>query len=88
MLLASYFIFHIFNGEYGVLSYQNAENVLVWKKNILYVKERSLKKQQNKVRMLDSNNISLDLLDEKLRENVGIANKNEIILNISDLNNM
>ncbi|MBR2140886.1 MAG: septum formation initiator family protein [Rickettsiales bacterium] len=83
--LSLYFCYHIFMGKYGVVSYKNTNTTLVDKKNLLNKKEYYMKKQKNKVERLNSDNIDLDLLEEKLKENVGMAEKDEIVLFTNDL---
>lgn len=88
IFLIYYFSFHILNGKYGILSYKNTENILIEKKNTLSKKEDYINRQKNKIERLDSNNIDMDLLDEKLKENVGLVEKNEIVLSTDDLKNI
>ena len=86
--LTAYFIYHITKGNYGILSYKNTNKILIEKKNILAKKEQDIEKQKNKITRLQSKSLDLDLLDEKLKENVGFANKNEIIIFTNDLKNI
>lgn len=84
-LLNIYFIYHILNGEYGVFSYKYINKDLIREESILDKKKLEIEKKQNKINRLKSNNIDLDLLDEELKKNVGIIDKNEIILFTDDL---
>lgn len=88
LFLVIYLVYHIFNGNYGILSYKDAGEVLIERKNLLNNKEQHISRQKNKIDRLSSDNIDLDLLDEKLRENVGMAKENEIVLFTDDLKNI
>ncbi len=85
LLLNSYFIYHIFSGEYGIFSYKDVNKDIIREESILDKKRMEIEKRQNKINRLKNNNIDLDLLDEELKRNVGIINKNEIILFMDDL---
>ncbi|MBO4956502.1 MAG: septum formation initiator family protein [Rickettsiales bacterium] len=88
LFLVIYLVYHIFNGNYGILSYKDAGEVLIERKNLLNNKEQHISRQKNKIDRLSSDNIDLDLLDEKLRENVGMVKENEIVLFTDDLKNI
>lgn len=87
-LLCIYFIYHIFRGEYGIYSYADVNKVLMRENNILNREKREIEKRQNKIERLRSDNIDLDLLEEELKRNVGIVDKNEIILFSDDVKKM
>lgn len=88
LFLVMYFAYHILTGKYGILSYRDAGRTLIEKQSILHKKEEYISKQKNKIDRLNVKNIDMDLLDEKLKENVGLADKNEIILFTEDLKNI
>lgn len=88
LFLVMYFGYHILTGKYGILSYRDAGRTLIEKQNTLHKKEEYISKQKNKIERLNVKNIDMDLLDEKLRENVGLSDKNEIILFTKDLKNI
>ena len=88
LFLVIYLVYHIFNGKYGILSNKDAGEVLIERKNLLNNKEQHISRQKNKIDRLSSDNIDLDLLDEKLRENVGMVKENEIVLFTDDLKNI
>ncbi len=83
-----YFLYHIFGGEYGIFSYKDVNKDIIREESILDKKKIEIEKRQNKIDRLKNNNIDLDLLDEELKRNVGIIDKNEIILFIDDLKNI
>lgn len=80
IFLIIYFVYHILNGKYGILSYKNANETLLKQNNILNKKKYEIEKKQNKINRLKSDSIDLDLLEEELKKNIGIIDKNEIVL--------
>jgi cell division protein FtsB len=88
VLLTIYFIYHTIGGKYGVFSYKNVNEVLVKQRNILNKTNYEVKKKQNRIDRLKNDNLDLDLLEEELKSNIGIADKNEIVLLTDDLKKM
>lgn len=86
--LTIYMLYHIIGGKYGILSYSNANSILVDKKNTLRKKQEKVNTEKNKIDGLSIDNIDMDLFDEKLKENVGIVNDNEIVIFTDDINNI
>jgi cell division protein FtsB len=75
-----YLLYFLINGERGLISYYKIKKL-----NISYeVKLSNLNKKNknliNKIDRLKTNTIDLDYLDEKLRENTGFIDKNEILI--------
>ena len=81
--IGCYFIYHLINGQYGLIAWVHVHNDI--QKNKQTLKELILKK--NEVEMLVTHlspgNIDPDLLDERARTILGYAHKDEhvIILN-------
>tara|TARA_B100001123_G_scaffold374412_1_gene439696 strand:+ start:241 stop:552 length:312 start_codon:yes stop_codon:yes gene_type:complete len=75
-----YFFYFLINGDRGIISFfkvnktnQNLVNKLVTlKKNNNYLVDR--------IDRLKTNSLDLDFLDEKIRENVGFLDSNEILI--------
>lgn len=88
IFLVLYLAYHTVNGKYGILSYNNTNNILVDKKNILKKKQERIDMEKNKIKGLDTNSIDMDLFDEKLKENVGVVSNNEIVIFTNDINNI
>jgi len=84
-LFILYFIYHTFSGNYGLISYFNHQKQLAEKQTALIKIEEEVKDQKNKVNKLKTNALDLDLLDEKSREILGTAKKNEIIIYDEDI---
>lgn len=80
-----YLTYHIFGGKYGILSYNDINNTLIEKRNTLKKKQQEVDKEKNKIERLSLENIDMDLLDEKLKENVGIVDSNEIVIFAKDI---
>lgn len=87
-LLSGYFLYHIVSGEYGIYSYKYVNKILVKENNALNKKKNEVERRKNKIERLKNDNVDLDLLDEELKKNVGIVDKNEIILFSEDIKNM
>ena len=86
--MISYLLYHIFGGKYGVGSYNDINNNLIEKRNLLNKKQQLVSKEKNKIKRLNIDNIDMDLLDEKLKENVGIVDANEVVIFTKDIKNM
>lgn len=85
LFLILYAIYHIINGNYGLLSYKNINNFLEKQKLILNKSKIDLKRKQNKIYRLRSNNLDLDLFEEEIKKNVGIIDNKEIIFFTDDI---
>ena len=80
-----YILYHLYNGNYGLKSYINKQNIIN-QKNIDYEKiEKEINSMKNKIEKLQGNNLDSDLLDEEIRKNTGYAKKNEMVLYSDDL---
>ena len=83
--LIFYFIYHVaFNG-FGVFNYKNFYEIYYNKKLELKKAEQEFSKKQNKINRLQVNNLDLDLFDEVVRKNLGVAGDDEIVLFIKDI---
>ncbi len=85
-LIASlYFISYSIFGQRGIIDYFQIKNKLEEKSlesDKLFIK---IKNKENLVKRMKNESLDLDLLDEEIRRNGGQANKNEIILFNTDL---
>lgn len=88
VFIVFYLLYHIFGGRYGIKSYGDINNNLIEKRNLLNKKQQLVSKEKNKIKRLDIDNIDMDLLDEKLKENVGIIDNNEVMIFTKDIKNM
>ena len=88
LFLVLYLGYHIINGKYGILSYNNINNILIDKKNILKKKQQKFDLEKTKIKGLNIESIDMDLFDEKLKENVGVVGNNEIVIFTNDINNI
>ena len=75
-----YLFYFLINGDRGVISYLKTKN-----ENSISEKKLSLLTSKNddlinKIEGLQTNTISLDYLDEKVREKIGYSDTNEIIV--------
>lgn len=85
LFLSLYAIYHIINGKYGLFGYKNINNFLEKQKFVLNKSKIDLKRKQNKIDRLRSNNLDLDLFEEEIKKNVGIVDDKEIIFFTDDI---
>ena len=88
LVLIMYLFYHTLNGRYGILSYKNINDVLLDKKDLLKKKQEKVNVEKNKIIGLNINSIDMDLFDEKLKENVGIVEDNEVVIFVKDINSI
>ena len=83
LLIISYFIYHGFTGKRGIVSTLNIDNHIIEKQQILdhLINEREL--VQTKLKYLKIGSIDYDFLDEVARKQLGLADKNEKIIIIT-----
>ena len=85
LLIISFFVFFyllyfLINGDRGILSYIKINKI----NQNLDIKLAKLEKSNNylidRIDRLKSNNLDLDFLDEKIRENTGFLDSDEILI--------
>ena len=81
-LLLVYFIYHIFNGKYGIYSYINLKQQLQEKKTKLYEINNKNKVVKSKINNLKNNNLDVDLLEEELKNKLNFSFDKEIIIKL------
>ena len=75
-----YISFHIFSGDYGVMSYMNIKKELIHKKIEYQNSLNETIKIQNKINGLKTDSLDLDLFEEEFKKNTGFISKNEIVV--------
>ena len=81
-LLLVYFIYHIFNGKYGIYSYINLKQQLQEKKTKLYEINNKNKVVKSKINNLKNDNLDVDLLEEELKNKLNFSFDKEIIIKL------
>ena len=81
-LLLVYFIYHIFNGKYGIHSYINLKQQLQEKKTKLYEINNKNKVVKSKINNLKNDNLDVDLLEEELKNKLNFSFDKEIIIKL------
>ena len=81
-LLLVYFIYHIFNGKYGIYSYINLKQQLQEKKTKLYEINNKNKVVKSKINNLKNDNLDVDLLEEELKSKLNFSFDKEIIIKL------
>lgn len=77
LLLIAYFAFHTVYGERGLLTYSRVIKELSDKQQQLEQLRLERLELEHKVNLLRSESLDLDLLDERAREMLGLANPEE-----------
>ena len=81
-LLLIYFIYHIFNGKYGIYSYINLKQQLQEKKTKLYEINNKNKVVKSKINNLKNDNLDVDLFEEELKNKLNFSFDKEIIIKL------
>lgn len=78
--ISLYFIYHLVNGQYGLISWAHVRQDI--KKNEKTLQELTSKKEyiENLVNFLKPSHIDPDLLDERARLMLGYAHKDEKVI--------
>ena len=75
-----YLCYHIFSGNYGMMSYTKIQNELANKKIEYQNSLNDISKIQNKIDRLKLDNLDLDLFEEEFKKNTGFVSENEIVI--------
>lgn len=75
-----YLCYHIFSGNYGIMSYAKIQNELIHKKIEYQNALNEIEKIQNKISRLKLANLDLDLFEEEFKKNTGYVSENEIVI--------
>lgn len=78
--IACYFTYHIFSGARGALSWAMlSREVVSLEKELKNLQEENAF-LENKIRLLRSNNLDLDLLEEEAQAVLGLAKENDLVV--------
>ncbi|MDR2157753.1 MAG: septum formation initiator family protein [Holosporaceae bacterium] len=78
--IVSYFIFHIFTGARGAISWSKLSREIVsLEKELKNLKEEN-EFLENKINLIRSDNLDLDLLEEQAQSIIGFANENDVVV--------
>ena len=80
VLLFFYFSFYTINGERGLRRYLHLQQELSYAEKIADKYSREKAELEEKVRLLSSTSLDLDMLDERARAVLNYAGNNEFIL--------
>ena len=75
-----YFIYHAISGENGFLSYIKTKKLILENQLILDKLEKEFKAIERSVKLLSSENLDLDLLEERCRTILNLSKKDEYIV--------
>ena len=78
--IISYFIFHIFSGARGIISWTKLnKEITLLEKELKDLKEEN-EFLENKIGLIRSDNLDLDLLEEQAHSVIGFYHKNAIVV--------
>jgi cell division protein FtsB len=79
-LLSLYFAFHLVHGDRGYFALKGLEKKLSERQARFAQMENKTAALQQKVRAMRPTSLDLDMLEEQVRENLGYAKQNEIVV--------
>ena len=80
VFLVAYFLYHTVNGERGVLRYMLLKKEIAQAEKIAESYHKQKLKLEDKVRLLSSSSLDLDMLEERAREVLNFASEDEFII--------
>jgi len=80
-----YFLYHIFAGRYGIISFIDFHNTLSEKQKIMRNVVKDMELRKSKINKMKGDYVDADLLDEEIRKKFGYAKENEIVIYSKDL---
>ena len=86
-LLSLYFIFHGISGERGLLKFLYLQNEIKEAEKIAETYHQEKIKLEEKVKLLSSKSLDLDLLDERARIVLNLVGKDEFVILDSEIKN-
>lgn len=79
-ITAFYFAYHALNGERGLYAYfKQSRNLEVSQSELTRLTEQRMELEK-RVKLLSTDSLDLDLLDEEARRMLGSAKKNEVVV--------
>ncbi|MFN7663055.1 MAG: FtsB family cell division protein [Alphaproteobacteria bacterium] len=80
LILFIYFFVHILSGAHGWFSWRSLERELEESRKVLEVLEDEEQRLQNKVKRMRPESLDQDLLDEKAREMLNVADEKDMVV--------
>ena len=80
VFLVAYFLYHTVNGVLGVLRYMLLKKEIAQAEKIAESYHKQKLKLEDKVRLLSSSSLDLDMLEERAREVLNFASEYEFII--------
>jgi len=78
--IVSYFVYHIYHGQYGLHSHENLNNQIRLLETELHGLEAIKEQWKSQVSLLKDGSIEKDMLEEYARRNLNVARSNELII--------
>ena len=84
LFILVYLIFFLINGPRGIISFFKIKNINSDHKTKLYNLEGKNNLLTDKIARLDPNSLDLDYLEERVRDETGYLENNEILINFDN----
>ncbi|MFT6559628.1 MULTISPECIES: FtsB family cell division protein [Sneathiella] len=80
LLTICYFSYHLIEGDRGLFSYLKLQMEIQKAEAEFQITELEKEKLENRVKLLDPENLDLDMLEERAREVLGLAHPDELVI--------
>lgn len=83
--LLSYFVYHLIQGERGLLSWMRLkQKIKIAEEKLTQIQEEQIN-LAHRVHLMSPNTLDIDMLEEQAREKLGLANNDELIIHDKDI---
>lgn len=83
--LMVYFIYHMIQGERGLLSWRRLSHKIELAEDKLQKVQKEQSQLEQRVQLMRPNSLDPDMLEEQAREKLNFARKDEVIIHNEDL---
>lgn len=80
LLAICYFSYHLVQGDRGLFAYIKLQNEIQKAEATLQVTEIEKSQLEKRVKLLDTENLDLDMLEERARDVLGLAHPDEVVI--------
>ena len=80
LLAICYFSYHLVEGDRGLFAYLKLQNDIRKAEAEYQITEMERERLEKRVKLLDSKNLDLDMLEERAREVLGLAHPDEVVI--------
>ncbi len=80
LLAICYFSYHLVEGDRGLFAYLKLQNDIRKAEAEYQITQMERERLEKRVKLLDSQNLDLDMLEERAREVLGLAHPDEVVI--------